>query len=112
MPWKLAGHGTNERRIKADGTKGDTRYIQVCLLQDRKLANWRHKPFHSRLFARNKRERRDCSRIWKNEKALKWMKFLNRVLPYDGLPSGTRLGAFGVSVADQFHLEHLQQATR
>ena len=30
------------------------------------------------------------------------MKFLNRVLPYDGLPSGTRLGAFGVSVADQF----------
>ena len=27
-------------------------------------------------------------------------------------PSGTRLGAFGVSVASQFHLEHLQQATR
>ena len=34
MPWKLAGHGANEQRIKADGAKGNACCLRVCLLQD------------------------------------------------------------------------------
>ena len=34
MPRKLAGHGANEQRIKANGAEENACCLRVCLLQD------------------------------------------------------------------------------